>query len=84
MLRTGRLIPDPAVMRYITGAMPCSEAETGWWLARQYWGCGLATEAARWPLRDAFERVGLERVVSVAMVRGWCSMGCRGRNTRKR
>ena len=44
----------------------------------------LATEAARWPLRDAFERVGLERVVSVAMVRGWCSMGCRERNTRKR
>jgi RimJ/RimL family protein N-acetyltransferase len=44
------------------------EPEIGWWLARRYWGCGLATEAARCALRDAFERVGLERVVSVAMV----------------
>lgn len=44
------------------------DAEIGWWLARRYWGLGLATEAARCALRDAFERVGLDRVVSVAMV----------------
>jgi len=42
------------------------EAEIGWWLARRYWGRGLATEAARCALRDAFERVALERVISVA------------------
>jgi ribosomal-protein-alanine N-acetyltransferase len=43
-----------------------SEIEIGWWLARERWGQGLATEAAREALRDAFERIGLERVVSIA------------------
>jgi ribosomal-protein-alanine N-acetyltransferase len=43
------------------------DPEIGWWLARRYWGRGLATEAARTALRDAFERVGLERIISVAM-----------------
>jgi RimJ/RimL family protein N-acetyltransferase len=43
------------------------DAEVGWWLARPYWGLGIATEAARCALRDVFERVGLERVISVAM-----------------
>jgi RimJ/RimL family protein N-acetyltransferase len=42
------------------------ETEIGWWLARQYWGRGLATEAARVALRDAFERAGLDRLVSIA------------------
>jgi RimJ/RimL family protein N-acetyltransferase len=41
--------------------------EIGWWLARAYWGRGLATEAAAAALRDAFERVQLDRVVSIAM-----------------
>ena len=40
--------------------------EIGWWLARQYWGRGLATEAARAALRDAFERAGLDRIISIA------------------
>lgn len=44
------------------------EPEIGWWLAPRYWGRGFATEAARCALRDIFERVGLDRVVSVAMV----------------
>jgi RimJ/RimL family protein N-acetyltransferase len=43
------------------------DPEIGWWLARPYWGRGLATEAARAALRDAFERVGLSRIVSIAM-----------------
>ena len=43
------------------------EPEIGWWLARRYWGRGLATEAATEALRDIFERVRLERVVSIAM-----------------
>ncbi|MEI9973489.1 MAG: GNAT family N-acetyltransferase [Ignavibacteriota bacterium] len=42
--------------------------EIGWWLARPYWGRGFATEAAQCALRDVFERVGLEHVISVAMV----------------
>jgi RimJ/RimL family protein N-acetyltransferase len=40
--------------------------EIGWWLARHYWGHGLATEAARAALRDVFERIGLDRVISIA------------------
>ena len=43
------------------------DPEIGWWLARRYWGRGLATEAAVAGLRDAFERVRLERIISVAM-----------------
>jgi len=42
------------------------DPETGWWLARRYWGRGLATEAARTALRDAFERARLDRIISVA------------------
>ena len=40
--------------------------EIGWWLARARWGQGLATEAAREALRDAFERAEVERVISIA------------------
>jgi RimJ/RimL family protein N-acetyltransferase len=43
------------------------DPEIGWWLAPRCWGHGLATEGARVALRDAFERVRLERVVSIAM-----------------
>ncbi len=43
------------------------DAEIGWWLARRCWGQGLATEAARLALRDVFQRVQLDKVVSVAM-----------------
>lgn len=42
------------------------DPEIGWWLARQYWGLGLATEAARTALRDAFDRVKLDRIISIA------------------
>jgi ribosomal-protein-alanine N-acetyltransferase len=42
------------------------DPEIGWWLARPYWGRGLATEAARVALCDAFERVGLRRIISIA------------------
>ena len=43
------------------------EFEIGWWLAREHWGKGLSTEAARAALHDGFQRVGLARVVSVAV-----------------
>ncbi len=43
------------------------DPEIGWWLARRCWGRGLATEAARVALRDAFDRVRLDRIVSIAM-----------------
>ena len=40
--------------------------EIGWWLAKAYWGRGLATEAARAVLRFGFESVGLTRIVAIA------------------
>jgi ribosomal-protein-alanine N-acetyltransferase len=43
------------------------ETEIGWWLARAWWGQGLATEAAREALRNGFERAGLKRIVAVAL-----------------
>jgi RimJ/RimL family protein N-acetyltransferase len=43
------------------------DPEIGWWLARAHWGHGLATEAAVQALRDAFGRVRLERIISIAM-----------------
>ena len=42
------------------------EIEIGWWLARRHWGQGIATEASRAAARDAFERVGLSRLVAIA------------------
>jgi RimJ/RimL family protein N-acetyltransferase len=51
------------------GLQPLQETqgiEIGWWLARAWWGKGLATEAAREAMRDSFERVKLERLVAVA------------------
>lgn len=41
---------------------PC--VEVGWRLARDHWGRGYATEAARASLRFGFERLGLDEVVS--------------------
>lgn len=41
--------------------------EIGWWLASDLWCRGLATEAARAALDDGFARVGLNRVVAVAL-----------------
>ena len=38
--------------------------EVGWRLARDYWGRGFATEAARAAVTDGFDRVGLEEIVS--------------------
>jgi RimJ/RimL family protein N-acetyltransferase len=42
------------------------DIEIGWWLARAWWGRGLATEAARAALHDGFTRVGLGRIVAIA------------------
>jgi [ribosomal protein S5]-alanine N-acetyltransferase len=44
-----------------------TDPEIGWWLARRYWGQGLATEAARAALADSFGRLKLERLISIAM-----------------
>ena len=49
------------------------DPEIGWWLARRCWGRGLATEAARVALRDAFDRVRLDRIISVAALENTAS-----------
>ena len=38
--------------------------EVGWRLARNYWGRGFASEAARAALGDGFSRVGVDEIVS--------------------
>ena len=47
---------------YDTPFTPC--VEIGWTLARDYWGRGYATEAARAVLRFAITELGLDEVVS--------------------
>lgn len=42
------------------------EVEIGWWLRRDRWGLGLATEAAHAALRFAFDNAGRERIVAIA------------------
>jgi RimJ/RimL family protein N-acetyltransferase len=39
--------------------------EVGWWLARDRWGLGLATEAARAAVADGFTRLDLARIVAI-------------------
>jgi RimJ/RimL family protein N-acetyltransferase len=46
---------------YVTGA---PMVEVGWRLAREHWGHGYVTEAARAALRFGFEEVGLDEIVS--------------------
>jgi RimJ/RimL family protein N-acetyltransferase len=38
--------------------------EVGWRLARNYWGRGFASEAARAAITDGFDRVALDEIVS--------------------
>ena len=42
------------------------EIETGWWVRRELWGQGYASESAAASLRYGFEVAGLERIVAVA------------------
>ena len=55
---------------YVGLAFPTFEAhfmpavEVGWRLAREYWGRGYASEAARAAVEDGFTRVGLKEIVS--------------------
>jgi RimJ/RimL family protein N-acetyltransferase len=55
-----------SVPRRIFPFSPC--VEVGWRLARQFWGKGFATEAARSALYVAFERLALTEVVSFTAV----------------
>ena len=43
--------------------VPPGEVEIGWWLAPPAWGRGLATEGALALRDEAFERIGLDRII---------------------
>jgi len=51
-----------SVPRRVLPFSPC--VEVGWRLARQHWGRGYATEAARAALAVGFTRLGLREIVS--------------------
>jgi RimJ/RimL family protein N-acetyltransferase len=53
--------------------------EIGWWLARRYWGQGLATEAGSAALRDAFERIGFDRIISISRPENTASLRVMGK-----
>lgn len=53
-------------VRYRMHFTPAVEA--GWRVAPQFWGRGLATEAAREAVRYGFEHAGLEEIVAMAGV----------------
>ncbi len=44
-----------------------ADIEVGWWVVRDRWGEGLATEAGAAALRYAWEHMGLRRVVAIAV-----------------
>ncbi|HUL66269.1 MAG TPA: GNAT family N-acetyltransferase [Burkholderiaceae bacterium] len=55
-----------SVPRRLLPFSPC--VEVGWRLAREHWGRGLATEAARAALRVGFEQLALPDIVSFTSV----------------
>jgi len=55
-----------AVPTFEAAFTPC--VEIGWRLTAEYWGAGLATEAAREIVRYAFEELKLPELVSIAAV----------------
>jgi RimJ/RimL family protein N-acetyltransferase len=53
------------------GLEVCEEnhlAELGYWVGREYWGCGFATEAAQRIIQFGFEELGLNRIVAHHMI----------------
>ena len=59
---TGLNVPDPQLP-----FGPC--VEVGWRLAPQFWGLGLASEAAGMALRAGFESLGLDEIVAITTLR---------------
>jgi RimJ/RimL family protein N-acetyltransferase len=53
----------------VSSALPFAPAvEVGWRLAREAWGSGYATEAARAALAYGFDTLGLDEIVSMTAV----------------
>ena len=67
-------IPEAAPFIGYVGLWPADYVEpgmveVGWRLARPYWGCGYASEAARAALEYGFTDVGLAEIVSFTVPR---------------
>lgn len=63
-LATGRLVGEAGLQRF-EGRGP--EIETGWCFARETWGRGYATEAARAWIEAGFTTLGVRRIVAVVL-----------------
>jgi RimJ/RimL family protein N-acetyltransferase len=60
--------PNSTVIGFC-GLVPASDgAEIGWRLAKEYWGRGLATEAASAVLKHGFETLGLQRIIATVQL----------------
>ena len=64
----GRLVGKIGLHHHADWNAEDVKVEVGWLLARDSWGKGYATEGAAASLEDAFERVRLDRVLSIAHV----------------
>jgi len=65
---SGRLVGKIGLHHHADWSAEEVKVEVGWLLARDAWGKGYATEGAAASLEDAFERVRLDRVLSIAQV----------------
>jgi len=63
-IATGALVGRVGVMRQADWEETPEQDEVGWVIAAGRWGEGLAPEAATAAIADAFERVGLGRILS--------------------
>jgi RimJ/RimL family protein N-acetyltransferase len=63
---SGRLIGQVGLVHHPDWSAGPDKVEIGWMLARPAWGHGFATEGGRVALAYAFERLELERVISIA------------------
>jgi RimJ/RimL family protein N-acetyltransferase len=68
--RASGLFMGAAGLLHVSFAAPFTPAiETGWRLARRFWGQGFAVEAAQAALRFGFEEIRLSEIVAHASVR---------------
>ena len=63
---TGELIGKLGLVYHHDWPLGEAKTEIGWTLARRAWGQGLATDGARLALDDAFRRLDLVRIISIA------------------
>ncbi len=71
---TGALIGQIGLTQHPDWIADPAKVEIGWLLARHAWGRGFATEGAAASLAYAFERLDLERVVSITQRQNFRSL----------